>query len=140
MTTDVTQTPENTPETTPEKTPLETPETTSGGRIYRPLADIVETDEGVTVVLEMPGVGADDVDITLEKRVLTIRGKVKPTALESLQLAYAEYGEGGYERSFTLGEDFDPEKIGAAVSNGVLTITLPRLAEASPRKIAVKAA
>lgn len=121
-------------------TPADTPETTTGGRIYRPLSDIVETADGVTLMLEMPGVAVDEVDITLEKRVLTIRGKVHPTAPEALQLAYAEYGEGDFERSFTLGDDFDPDKIGAEVSLGVLTVTLPRLAEASPKKIAVKSA
>lgn len=124
---------------TADKTPTETPETTTGGRIYRPLADIMETGEGVTLMLEMPGVAADDVDITLEQRVLTIRGKVQPTNPERLQLAYAEYGEGDYERSFTLSDDFDPEKINAAVSHGVLTVALPRAAEAQPRKIAVTA-
>lgn len=124
---------------TTEKNLAETPETTSGGRIYRPLADIVETDEGVTLMLEMPGVAADAVDITLEKRVLTIRGKVQATSPEKLQLAYAEYGEGDFERSFTLSDDFDPDKIGASVSNGVLTVTLPRAAEAQPKKIAVTA-
>lgn len=124
---------------TAEKTPAETPETTSGGRVYRPLTDIVETDEGVTLMLEMPGVAPDDVDVTLERRVLTIRGKVRPTSPEKLRLAYAEYGEGDYERSFTLSDDFDPEKIGAEVSHGVLTVTLPRAAEAKPKKIAVKA-
>lgn len=132
MNTDMTQ--------TPEKTPAETPETTTGGRIYRPLADIVETDEGVTLMLEMPGVAPDDVDVTLEQRVLTIRGKVRATRPEKLQLAHAEYGEGDFERSFTLSDDFDPEKIGASVSLGVLTVTLPRAAEAKPRKIAVTAA
>lgn len=125
---------------TSDKTPAEMPETTTGGRIYRPLADIVETPEGVTLMLEMPGVAADDVDITLEKRVLTIRGKVHPTAPEKLQLAYAEYGEGDYERAFTLSDDFDPDRIGAEVAHGVLTVTLPRVAEAKPRKITVKSA
>ena len=123
-----------------DKAPVEMPETTAGGRIYRPLADVVETDEGVTLMLEMPGVSAEDVDITLEKRVLTIRGKVRHASPENLQLAYAEYGEGDYERAFTLSDDFDPEKIGAEVSHGVLTVTLPRAAEAKPKKIAVKAA
>lgn len=132
MTNDVTQ--------TAEKTATETPETTTGGRIYRPLSDIVETDEGVTLMLEMPGVAAEDVDVTFEKRVLTIRGKVQPTTPEKLQLAYAEYGEGDFERSFTLSDDFDPEKINASVSHGVLTVTLPRAAEAQPKKIAVTAA
>ena len=124
---------------TTDKTPAEPPETTTGGRIFRPLTDIVETDEGVTLMLEMPGVGADDVEVTLERRVLTIRGKVRATSPEKLQLAYAEYGEGDFERSFTLSDDFDPDKIGASVSNGVLTVTLPRAAEAQPKKIAVTA-
>ena len=122
-----------------EKTPAETPETTTGGRIYRPLTDIVESDEAVMLALEMPGVAADDVDVTLEKRVLTIRGRVHPTQPEKLQLVHAEYGEGDFERAFTLSDDFDPEKIEAEVSNGVLTVMLPRAAEAQPRKIAVKA-
>lgn len=124
---------------TADKSLAETPETTRGGRIYRPLTDILETNEGMTLMLEMPGVSADDVDITLEKRVLTIRGKVQATSPEKLQLAYAEYGEGDFERSFTLSDDFDPQKIGASVSNGVLTVTLPRAVEAQPKKIKVKA-
>ncbi len=123
-----------------DKTPAETPETTTGGRIYRPLTDIVETDDGVTLMLEMPGVAAEDVNVTLEKRVLTVRGKVHIRTPEKLQLAYAEYGEGDFERAFTLSDDFDPDRIGAEVGNGVLTLTLPRAAEAQPRKIAVKGA
>ncbi|MGS4948290.1 Hsp20/alpha crystallin family protein [Meridianimarinicoccus sp. RP-17] len=122
------------------KPAADTPETMTGARVYRPLTDIMETDEGVTLMLEVPGVAADDVDVTLEKRVLTIRCKVHYTRPDKLQLAYAEYGEGDYERAFTLSDDFDPDKIEAAMANGVLTLTLPRAAEAQPRKIAVKGA
>ena len=125
---------------TTDKTPAETPETTTGGRVYRPLTDIVETEEGVTLMLEMPGVAVEDVDITLEKRVLTIRGKVHAAQPETLHLARAEYGEGDFERAFTLTDDFDPGKIGATVMNGLLTVTLPRAAEAKPKKITVTAA
>ena len=123
---------------TTEKTPADTPETTYGGRIFRPLTDIVETEQGVSLMLEVPGVAPDDVDITLEKRILTIRAKVQPVRPEKLQLIYAEYGEGDFERAFTLSEDFDPDKIEAAMHNGVLSVTLPRAAEAKPKKIAVK--
>lgn len=123
-----------------DKTPAETPEPAAGGRIYRPLTDIVETDQGVSMMIEMPGVGADDVEITLENRVLTIRGRVRPTRPENLELALAEYGEGDFERAFTLSEDFDPDRIEAAMHNGVLTLTLPKAPEAQPKKIAVKAA
>lgn len=123
-----------------EKTVTEAPETTGGGRIYRPLTDIIENDQGVSMMLEMPGVHPDHVDITLENRVLTIRGRVQPMQPESLQLSYAEYGEGDFERAFTLSEDFDPDRIEAELRNGVLTLTLPRAAESQPKKIAVKGA
>ena len=111
MSTDITQ--------ATEKTPTHAPETAGGGRIYHPLTDIVETDQGVSMMLEMPGVAADAVEITLENRVLTIRGKVEPMRPENLELAYAEYGEGDFEKAFTLSEDFDP------------TGSRPRCAEAS---------
>ena len=92
------------------------------------------------MMLEMPGVGPDRVEITLENRVLTIRGRVEPMKPENLQLAYAEYGEGDFERAFTLSEDFDPDRIEAEMRNGVLTLTLPRSAEPQPKRIAVKGA
>jgi HSP20 family molecular chaperone IbpA len=122
-----------------EKTPTKAPETTRGKQVYRPLTDIIETEEGVSLMVEMPGVAPDDVDVTLEKRVLTIRGSVKPTTLENFTLAYAEYDEGDFERAFTMSEDFDADKIKAELHNGILTISLPRTVEAKPRKIAVKA-
>lgn len=125
-----------------QKSQAKTPETTHGGRIYRPLTDIVETEQGVALMLEMPGVSAEDVEILLEKRVLTIRGNVKPTRPENLDLAYSEYGEGNFERAFTMSEDFDPDKIEAEMRNGVLTITLPRApqAQANVKRIKVKGA
>ena len=83
--------------TNTDKRETDMPETTHGGRVYRPLADIVETGDGVQLMLEMPGVASDDLDVTLEQRVLTIRGKVHPTAPEKLALVHAEYGEGDYE-------------------------------------------
>ena len=105
MSTDITQ--------ATEKTPTDAPETSAGGRIYRPLTDIVETDQGVSMMIEMPGVAAGAVEITPENRGLTIRGKVEPMRPENLELAYAQYGEGDFERAFTLSEDFDPDRIEA---------------------------
>ncbi|MTH36583.1 Hsp20 family protein [Paracoccus limosus] len=123
-----------------EKTTTDAPETAGGGRIYRPLTDIVETDQGVSMMIEMPGVAAGAVEITLENRGLTIRGKVEPMRPENLELAYAEYGEGDFERAFTLSEDFDPDRIEAEMRGGVLTLTLPRALEAQRKRIAVKGA
>lgn len=121
-------------------TATETPETTRDNPVFRPMADIAETKEGISLMLEMPGVAPDAVDISLENRVLTIRGQARTTRPENLQLVYAEYDEGDYERVFTLSEDFDPDRIRAEMRAGVLTLTLPRAEAAKPKKIAVKAA
>jgi HSP20 family molecular chaperone IbpA len=126
--------------TTTERSAPEAPETTRGARIYRPLTDIVEQNGTVSLMLEMPGVAPGDVEITLEKRVLTIRGRSGLSRPEKLRLAYAEYGEGDYERSFTLAEDFDPGRIEAEMKNGLLTVRLPRAEALQPKKIAVKPA
>lgn len=127
-------------EQTIEKREADMPETTHGGRVYRPLADIVETANGVQLMLDMPGVAERDLDVTLERRVLTIRGRVHSAAPGKLELVHAEYGEGDFERAFTMSDDFDPDRIEASLSNGVLTLSLPRAEAAKPKKINVKAA
>lgn len=123
-----------------EKTPTHAPETVGGGRIYRPLTDIVETDQCVSMMVEMPGAAADVVEITFEDRVLTIRGKDEPMRPEDLELAYAEYAEGDFERDFTLSKNFDRDRIEAEMRGGLVTLTLPRAPEGQPKRIAVKGA
>lgn len=108
--------------------------------VFRPVADIFETPRGVTLVLEMPGVRAEGVEVTLEKRVLTIRGRSRVARPDSYRRIYAEYGEGDYERSFSLSEDIDAERIEATCKHGVLTLELPKAQEAKPRQINVRAA
>jgi HSP20 family molecular chaperone IbpA len=125
----------------PEQTPAETAaEPARARRVWRPLADIVETKEGVTLMLELPGVAAEDVDVALEKRVLTIRAKSSVASPDKLRLVHAEYEAGDYERAFTLSDDFDAEKIEAQLKNGVLTLHLPRAEASQPKAIKVKAA
>lgn len=125
----------------PEQTPAETAaEPSRDRRVWRPLADIVETKEGVTLMLELPGVGADDVDVALEKRVLTIRARSNATAPDKLRLVHAEYESGDYERAFTLSADLDAERIEAELRDGVLTLHLPRSEASQPKTIKVKAA
>ena len=126
--------------TAPAQTPAPAPETTRGAPLWRPMTDVIETREGVVLMLEMPGVAPEDVEVTLEKRVLTVRGRGRAAQPESLRPVHLEYEPGDYERAFTLGEDFDAARIEATMRNGVLTLTLPRLLEAQPRTIQVKAA
>lgn len=108
-------------------------------RVFRPNADIYETADGVTLELELPGVAPEDVDVTLEQQVLTIRGKRRREPREGLELAYAEFGEGDFERVFSVSRDIDPDGLSARFSQGLLTLKLPRSGPAGPRKIKVQA-
>ncbi|NEX48138.1 Hsp20/alpha crystallin family protein [Pseudotabrizicola algicola] len=133
MTTEVTK--------APEQTPAEAAaETTRNRPLWRPLTDIVETKDGVTLMLELPGVAAEDVDVALEKRVLTIRARSRETGPDKLRLVHAEYEPGDYERAFTLSEDFDADRIEAEMKNGVLTLRLPRSEATQPKTVKVRAA
>jgi HSP20 family protein len=101
-------------------------------------ADIYETKESIVVLAEMPGVGSDGVDITLERRVLTIRGRGAANAHAGYQCVYSEFADGDYERVFTLSENIDRDRIEATLKDGVLHLVLPKAETAKPRKIELK--
>ncbi len=106
---------------------------------FTPIVDIFERDETTVIMADMPGVAPGDVDVTLERRILTLHGKVKPKAPEGYRALTSEYRVGDYIRSFTLSDEIDQTKINAAFKNGVLRLELPRSPEAQPKKISVKA-
>ncbi len=107
--------------------------------VYTPDVDIMERSDNIVVVADMPGVDESSVDVTLEKNVLTIYGKVEPEIPDKHQLAYREYGVGDYQRSFTVSDEIDRDKIQATVKNGVLRLILPKAKTARTTKISVKA-
>ncbi len=119
--------------------PAEQTERTHARRAFIPRSDIYETENEIIVLADIPGAGEKDVDITLEKDVLTINAFVNPQRLNGYELAYAEYDEGDYQRSFRLSDEIDRDHIDASVSNGVLRLCLPKAPAARARKIAVKA-
>lgn len=114
-------------------------ETTRSGPVFRPVTDIYETDKGVVVLAEMPGVGPDDLEIMLDRRVLTIRGRAAVAAPEGYRQVYREYATGDFERVFTVSEDIDGDGIRATQKNGVLILELPKAAPAQARRIDVTA-
>jgi HSP20 family protein len=113
-------------------------EKTVPARYYVPNADIFETDEALTVSMEMPGVEKKDISINLENEVLRIEGKIDYGKYEGLEPVYAEYNIGHYARAFTLSNKIDPDGISADLADGVLTLTLRKAKEAMPRKIPIK--
>ena len=108
-------------------------------RVYTPRTDIYETKEDLVLVMDMPGADEKSVEIVLEKNVLTVSAFPAFERPEQLTLAYAEYGEGDYQRSFTVSNEIARDNIEAKVSNGVLYLRLPKAPAAKPHKIAVKA-
>lgn len=106
--------------------------------VYTPRFDICETDEAFFLAGDMPGVVAESVDIRFENRTLTIWGKVEPRHA-GVRSWLQEYGIGDYYRTFQLGEEVDASAIEAEVKDGILTVRLPKKAEARPMRIAVKA-
>jgi HSP20 family molecular chaperone IbpA len=107
-------------------------------RVFKPRADIFETAESIVVVADMPGVDEGSVDITLEKNILTIDGRVEPDRHEGYRLGHREYEVGNYSRAFALSDEVDREGIEATVKNGVLRLTLPKAGPARARKIPVQ--
>lgn len=116
---------------------VEKEEKTIPARYYVPYTDIFETEDALTVVVEMPGVEKDAIDINIEDDVLTIEGRIDLTNYAEMQPVYTEYNVGHYSRRFSLSSKIDQARITAEMKDGVLTLTLPKAEEAKPRKIAI---
>jgi HSP20 family protein len=113
-------------------------ETTIPARVFLPTSDIYETPDALTVILEMPGVEKSNVSVRVEDGVLHVDGRLDLTKYEGLQPLHIEYNVGHYARSFQLSSKIDQGKIGAALKDGVLSLTLPKVEEAKPRTIDVR--
>ena len=112
-------------------------EATIPARMFVPATDIFETEEALTVILEMPGVDKDKVDVKVENDVLTIEGWIDFSRYEGLQPIYTEYNIGNYARSFQLSSKIDQDRISAELRDGVMTLVLPKSERAKTRKISV---
>jgi HSP20 family molecular chaperone IbpA len=112
-------------------------ERTIPGRTFVPVADIYETDDALTVVMEMPGVEKKDVSIALENDLLRVEGQIDFSKYQGMEPVYTEYLVGHYARGFTLSNKVDRDAISAQLEDGVLTLTLPKAKESMPRRIAV---
>lgn len=112
-------------------------EKTTPGRYYVPYADIYETEQALTLVMEMPGVEKKDISVDLENNILRVDGRIDFTKYEGMEPVYTEYNIGHYTRSFTLSNKIDQEHISAQLDDGVLILTLPKVKDAQPKRIAI---
>jgi len=121
-----------------EENPADEMERTRSRRSFVPRADIYETENEIIVLTDIPGANEETVDITLEKNILSITAYVDAAIPSGFNIAYAEYEEGDYQRSFRLSDEIDRDKIEAVVNEGVLRLRLPKSQGAKTKKIAVK--
>ena len=109
-------------------------------RVLTPRANVIENAKVYTVQVELPGVVREELEITFAKNVLNIQGKPTLTRGKDYKQVYREYLEGTYQRRFVLSDGIDPNGIEARLDNGVLEITLAKIAEEIPRQIPLSVA
>jgi HSP20 family protein len=114
-------------------------EETSASGAWSPAVNILENEDGILISADLPGLKAEDVDVTVDNGVLTIRGERGfEEASEGSTYHRIERWYGSFERSFTIPNSVDPSKIEAKFSHGEMMITLPKREESKPRSVKVK--
>ena len=105
----------------------------------RPRVDIHESEENFLITMDLPGVKKSDLHVSVENGTLTVSAQRKVEERKELQSVRTErYAESRFVRSFTLGEHVDAENIKGKLDEGILTLTVPKVAKALPRQIEVE--
>ncbi len=104
---------------------------------WMPVVDIEETENAFAIKAELPGVEKDDVSISIDKGVLTIKGEKKEET-EDKKRHRVECSYGSFVRSFTLPQSVNINEVAAEYNNGILNLTIPKSEEAKPKEIEVK--
>jgi HSP20 family protein len=113
--------------------------TTAGA--WSPVLDVEESEDGFVLHVELPGVGPDDVEVSLEENILTITGErsfYRDRNADSFRRVERRFGR--FHRSIRMPDRVDSDRVEASYKDGLLTITVPKAEEAKPRRIEVKQA
>jgi HSP20 family molecular chaperone IbpA len=113
--------------------------TASSGSALRPAVDIFETDDGITLLADMPGVSKDRLNLRVDGANLLVEGTIGISPQEQMQALYADVRAATYRRTFLLSNELEADKIEANLRDGVLTLHIPKRAELRPRRIEVRA-
>ena len=113
-----------------------------GSRVWVPALDVAERGDAYLIYAELPGVSPEQVDVSFEQNVLTIRG-TKPASFDvstdgEVRVFAAERVHGSFERAVRLPEFVDADRIEASFTNGLLTVTVPKAQAAQPRRITIR--
>jgi HSP20 family protein len=111
-------------------------EITAPERYTTPAVDVYETEEELVIVADMPGLESDDIDLSVDKELLNLKGVPRQKVENEWQ--YEEFSSTSYYRQFRLGSKIDRTRIDAKYTDGVLTLKLPFAEEVKPRRIEIK--
>jgi HSP20 family protein len=107
--------------------------------LYSPPIDIFETEEGLVLHADLPGVSIKTLELQVQDNKLTLFGRVNPVVPAEARAVHQEYGVGDFLRSFILSDEVDYDRITATMNNGVLKVVLPKAPKTKPRRIEVNA-
>jgi len=107
--------------------------------LFSPPIDIFETDEGLVLHADLPGVSIKTLELQVQDNRLTLFGRVHPVVPAEARTLHQEYGVGDFLRSFILSDEVDHERITATMTNGALKVVLPKAPQPKPRRIEVNA-
>ena len=105
--------------------------------VFTPPIDIYETDEGLVLRADLPGVSLDTLELQVQDNKLTLFGRMEQVVPENARLLHQEYETGDFLRSFILSDEVDHQHITAKLNNGVLEVVLPKADKPEPRRIPV---
>ena len=105
-----------------------------------PAVDILESEVGITLLADMPGVSRERLGVKVDGEQLVIEGAAEVKVPDDLELVHGEIRNPYFRRTFTLSRELDPAKIEANLKDGVLRLHIPKSEEARPRRIEVKLA
>lgn len=105
--------------------------------VFTPPIDIYETEEGLVLHADLPGVSLGTLELQVQDNKLTLFGRVTPSVTKPNETLHREYEEGDFLRSFILSDDVDHERIRATLNHGVLQVVLPKAQKNEPRRIEV---
>lgn len=106
--------------------------------VRTPPIDIFETDAGLVLRADLPGVSSESLELQVQDNRLTLFGRSGQPVPEGATMIHQEYHQGDFLRSFILSDDVDHDRITAKLTNGVLEVTLPKVPRAQPRKISIQ--
>ncbi len=106
--------------------------------VFTPPIDIYETDDGLLLRADLPGVSLDTLELQVQDNKLTLFGRMQPSIPEGARLLHQEFETGDFLRSFILSDEVAHERISAKLNHGVLEVLLPKAPKAEPRRIEVR--